>query len=273
MIVTNRFRFVTISRPALKNIAVMCCLSAVLTLGACATLPHGPLVRGRQADKVRTAFRDQQQNCPAGIDAEVSLDIPALNLPDIDGYLLTYAPGYLRFDGLTPLGLTANILTTNGRRYGYIVVQSQLAYGGTITGQKYIPPALAAEAACWLLGQPPLAAGRQLTVEEAGDGNYWLGSALDGGVRAKILFSPALGQVQRYLAMAPGYKTLDVYYDYQSRGIGNQNPCRLPDEVRMRLGGHQVFNLKIKNPLAVKRLRKNRFRIKIPNNYKRINLH
>ncbi len=272
MIVTNRLRFVTFFWPALKNISLMCCLTAVLTLGACATLPHGPLIRGRLADEVRTAFRDQQRNCPAGIDAEVSLNIPALNLPDIDGYLLTYAPGYLRFDGLTPLGLTANILITNGRRYDYIVVQSQLAYGGTITGQKYIPPVLAAETACWLLGRPRFA-DRQLTVEGAGDGNYWLGSVLDGRVRTKILFSPVRGQVQRYLAAAPGYKTLDVYYEYHSRGIGRHNPCRLPDEVRMRLGGHQVFNLKIKNPAVVKKLRKDRFKIKIPNNYKRINLH
>ncbi len=272
MIVINCFSFVTIPRPALKNIGLICCLAVLFTLGACATLPHGPLVRGRQADEVRTAFRDQQQKCPVGVDAEVSLDIPALNLPDVDGYLLTYAPGYLRFDGLTPLGLTANILTTNGRRYDYIVVQSQLAYGGTITGQKYIPPVLAAEVSCWLLGRPRLAE-RQLTVEEAGGGNYWLGSALDGRVRTKILFSPARGQVQRYLATAPGYKTLDVYYEYNSRAIGRRNSCRLPDEVRMRLGGHQVFNLKIKNPSVVKKLRKERFRIKIPNNYKRINLH
>ncbi|VAW41306.1 hypothetical protein MNBD_DELTA03-434 [hydrothermal vent metagenome] len=271
MNVADHPRFVTTILPALKNIGFLCCLSAVLTLGACAALPRGPLIMGRQADDVRTAFRDQRQNCPAGIDAEVSLNIPALNLPDIDGYLLTYAPGYLRFDGLTPLGLTANILTTNGRRYDYIVVQSQLAYGGTITGQKYIPPALAGEAACWLLGRPPVS--RQLTVEEAADGNYWLGSALDGRVRSKILFSPALGQVQRYVAIAPGYKTLDVYYNYQSRGVGRQNPCQLPVEVRMRLGGHQIFNLKIKNPLAVKKLLKGRFKIKIPNNYKRINLH
>jgi hypothetical protein len=249
----------------------MCCLTVILTIGACATLPHGPRIRGRQADEVRTAFRKRQQNCPAGVDAEVSLDIPALNLPDIDGYLLTYAPGYLRFDGLTPLGLTANILTTNGRRYDYIVVQGQLAYGGTITGQKYIPPVLAGEAARWLLGRPPLA-GRQLTVEGAADGKYWLGTTLNGRVRTKILFSPALGQVQRYLALASGYKTLDVHYAYQSRGLGRQNPCQLPDEVRMRLGGHQVFNLKIKNPLAVKKLRKDRFKIKIPHNYKRINL-
>ncbi|MFW8600957.1 hypothetical protein ACOHYD_05700 [Desulfobacterota bacterium M19] len=272
MIVITRLRYVTTLRLVLKNIGLISCLAAVLTLGACATLPHGPLVRGRQADEVRAAFRAQQQNCPAGIDAEVSLNIPALNLPDIDGYLLTYVPGYLRFDGLTPLGLTANILTINGRRYDYIVVQSQLAYGGTIRGQKYIPPVLAAEAACWLLGRP-CPADHQLTVEGAGDGNYWLGTVLNGRVRTKILFSPARGQVQRYLATAPGYKTLDVYYQYYSRGIGRQNPCRLPDEVRMQLGGHQVFNLKIKNPSVVKKLRKDRFSIKIPNNYKRINLH
>ncbi len=199
MIVISRLRSATIFLSALKNIGLMCCLTAILSLGACATLPQGPLIRGRQADGVRTAFRDRQQNCPAGIDAEVSLDIPALNLPDIEGYLLTYTPGYLRFDGLTPLGLTANILTTNGRRYDYIVVQSQLAYGGTITGQKYIPPPLAAETACWLLGRPRLA-GRQLTVEGAADGRYWLGSTLDCRVRTKFYF---LQPSARYNAISP----------------------------------------------------------------------
>lgn len=271
MILTISSRSMSKFLQAMRYIAVMCCLTVILSLGACATLPHGPLVNGREADEVRTAFLHRQQDCPAGTDSEVSLNIPALALPDVDGYLQTYVPGYLRFDGLTPLGLTANVLTINGRRFDYIVVQSQLAYDGSVAAQKYIPPAIAGEVAYWLLGRPRLSS-PHLTVEEAGDGNYWLGSPPVDKLRAKILFSPAQGQVQRYLATAPDYQTLDVHYYYQSHDVGRQNPCRLPDEVEMRLGGRQVFNLRIRNPLVVQKLRKSRFKIKIPNNYKRINL-
>ena len=108
-------------------------LGLFLFLTGCATLPGGKPVPDMEAAGVRADFYDMQsrQNCPAGIDADVAVTFYGLlSSGSINGYLMTFPPANLRFEAVNPMGLTENILTTDGRNFSYLLIRQQVAYSG-----------------------------------------------------------------------------------------------------------------------------------------------
>lgn len=267
----------------LTGFALLACISG------CAALPGGIPVSGPEADQVRVAFNemtDRQQQCPAGIDADVTLTFNGLmSSGSINGYLLTFTPAYLRFEGINPLGLTENILTTNGRRFDYVVVRQQKVYSGWLAGktQKYLTPQQAAFVSYWLIGRLPFRRWVLTEVERGPAEDYWLalrdvggGTVQDsaGAEEYKILFSPRRGIVKRYVtATRGGQRRLDVTYRYPApesqTGVA---PCPVPDLVDIKLGGHEAMSIAISNPYPVNYLQEQQFTVKIPPEFERINL-
>ena len=261
----------------------------LVCLSGCAALPGGIPVQGLEEDQVRGAFNEmmvRQQKCPAGIDADVTLTFNGfMSSGSIKGYLLTFPPAYLRFEGINPLGLTENILTTNGRRFDYVLVRQQRVYSGALNGktQKYLTPEQAAFMSYWLIGRLPF---NRLTISAVEHGraeDYWLdmrgagaGSAQEPseGQRYKVLFAPRRGIVLRYVAVGPGgRRRLDVTYHYPlSKPQAELHPCPVPDQVDIKLDGHDAMSIAIRVPYPVSYLQRQQFAIKIPKDFERINL-
>ncbi|NOX25742.1 MAG: hypothetical protein GXP59_06460 [Deltaproteobacteria bacterium] len=269
-------------------------LGLVLLLSACAALPVGKLVPGPEAVRVLADFHEmqhRQRQCPAGIDAEVTATFyDLLSSAAINGYLLTFPPAYLRFEGVNPLGLTENIFTINGRRYSYLLIRRQVAYTGFLAGSKvgeYITPRQAASISSWLLGRLPANIQITAAVRRNNDGGYWLklaagdvaGAAGREGA-ARILFSPGRSSGGRseparllaYVMEAGGvHGRLALAYHYPKITEKNVTNCPIPDLVTVRLGGHKVMTLAIRDPYPLVRLPKKQFKLRIPPNFKRIN--
>ncbi len=248
----------------------------------CATLPGGKLVPSLEAEQVRTAFRktlNHQQKCPAGIDADVTATFYGLfSSGSINGYLLTYPPGFLRFEGVNPLGLTENILTTDGHRFSYLLIRQRQAYVGELDSgkaKKYVTPRQAASIASWLLGRLPAAISTRHDIWQDNNGAYWLtlepGNSTDA---ARILFSARRGVVERYVTMAGGkHGRLDVSYHYPDSTAGDiKASCLVPDLVTIRLGGHKAISLAIRDAYPIPKLDKKQFAAQIPAAFERINL-
>jgi len=251
-------------------------------LGGCATLPGGKLVPNLEAEQVRTAFRStlkQQQKCPAGIDADVTATFYGLfSSGSINGYLLTYPPGFLRFEGVNPLGLTENILTSDGHRFNYLLIRQREAYIGELASgkaKKYVTPRQAASISFWLLGRLPAAVSIKHDVWQDNNGAYWLtlgpGNSTDA---ARVLFSARRGVVERYVTMAGGdHGRLDVSYHYPDASAGNiKASCLVPDLVTISLGGHKAISLAIRDAYPISKLDKKQFAARIPAAFERINL-
>ncbi len=261
----------------------------LLLFAGCATLPGGKMVSGREAEQVRTAFhemRGRQQLCPAGIDADVTVTFYSLlSSGSIKGYLLAFPPAYLRFEGVNPFGLTENILTTNGSQFDYLLIRRQLAYVGRLDGgkaQKYFTAQQAKSLSYWLLGRLPVNSHIADVVERNSDGDYWLtlmpyeesagvAQPEEGG---KILFSLRRAIVKRYVTESGGaYGHLDVTYRYPENvgQVGTAN-CLFPDLVTIKLGGHKIMTLAIRDPYPLGHLSKKHFAVRIPTAFERINL-
>ena len=262
----------------------------LVCLSGCAALPGGVPVQGPAADQVRRAFNEmkaRQQQCPSGIDADVKLTFNGfMSSGSINGYLLTFPPAYLRFEGINPLGLTENILTTNGHRFDYVLVRRQRVYSGWLVGktQKYLTPEQADFMSYWLIGRMPPAHLTLVDVERGPAGDYWLelrGAGM-GAAQAssaleeyKVLFSPHRGTVDRYVAVAQGgHRRLDVTYHYPGpeSKADQEAGCPVPDLVDSKLDGHDAMSIAIRKTYPVSYLNKQQFVVKVPNEFERIDL-
>jgi hypothetical protein len=256
-------------------------LCLLLSVSACATLPSGKLVPEMEATGVRADFYDMQsrQNCRAGIDADVAVTFYGLlSSGSINGYLLTFPPADLRFEAVNPMGLTENILTTDGQNFSYLLIRQQVAYTGQLASSeavKYITPQQAKSISSWLLGRVSAKAHIVGGVMAADNGDYWL-QLTDGDSTGavRVLFSPRQAILKRYVTEAAGaYGRLDVSYHYaDSAERTGMAKCLLPDLVSIKLGGHKAVVIAIRDayPLS-KRLRK-QFTVRIPATFERIDL-
>jgi len=118
-------------------------------------------------------------------------------------------------------------------------------------------------------------------------GGYWLKLAADdmagaaGRERdARILFSPGRSisgrsKPARLLAYVMGvsgtHDRLALAYHYPVITGKNITDCPIPDLIIVSLGGHKVMTLAIRDPYPLARLPEQRFRLRIPPNFKRIN--
>jgi hypothetical protein len=263
-------------------------------LSGCAALPVGRLVPDHEAARVLNDFqrwRISQQQCPAGIDAEATVTFYGLlSSASINGYLFAFAPAYLRFEGVNPLGLTENIFTTNGHNYSYLLIRRQAAYTGLMNSDRvreYITPRQAASISSWLLGRLPTDSHAAAAVRRNNDGDYWLTLAVHdtagaaGGGAARVLFSPDRNnggiskpaRLRAYVTRAGGaHGPLALVYHYPDTSAKTTANCAIPDLVSASLGSRRVMSLAIRDPYPLAHLAAKQFSVRIPPNFARTKL-
>lgn len=255
-------------------------LAALLLCSACATLPKTVSIGEGEARHVRQQFMtmlEEQRQCPAAIDADVSLSIDnALWRGTLSGSLRAQAPASLRFEGVNPLGLTEALLAVDGESFTYLSVRQQEAYLGSFQGEKitrFVPDGVALSMNYyWLLGRvPPGELGLGDIGQQPEGQGYWVDiHYLSTDERAMILFDPRQHQVNRHLLLTGhGDIAVDFTYTYPSLSMPTEG-CQLPSQLTISKRGNGLITLSYTNRYPKPPLDAAPFRLTPPPDYKRI---
>jgi len=224
-----------------------------------------------------------QRKCPAAVDADVSVTVDnALWSGTLSGYLRAMAPSYLRFEGVSPLGLTEALFAVDGVSFTYLSVRNQEAYVGPLKAGKiarFAPQGLAISMNYyWLLGRIPQGA---LGIAEVGLDPDGLGHWLDlhysaTGERAMILFDSKQHLLKRHLMLSDSDAiAVDFSYEYPN---AEQSPpatsppdsCQLPAKITIAKKGNGTITLNFTKRYPTPTLDTTPFMITPPDEYKRI---
>lgn len=218
-----------------------------------------------------------QRKCPAAIDTDISVTVDnALWSGTVSGYLRAMSPGYLRFEGVNPLGLTEVLFAVDGKNFTYLSVRNQEVYLGPLKAEKIArvaPQGLAISMNYyWLLGRiPPGSLGITGVGLDANDEGNWLDVHYPTTDEyAMILFDPRRHLVKRHLMLNDSEAVaVDFSYEYPA-AVSLADPCQLPDTITIKKKGNGLIKLDFTKRYPTPAQDSAPFSIIPPDEYKRI---
>lgn len=265
-------------------------------------MPKSLPIQAAEADHVRQEFKallQEQRQCPAAIDADVSVTVDnAVWSGTLSGYLRAMAPAYLRFEGVNPLGLTEVLFAVDGTDFTYLSVRDQTVYLGPLKAEKIArlaPEGLATSMNYyWVLGRiPPGSLGiADIGLDENEQGHWLELRYAPSGERAMILFDAGQHLVKRHLVLSDKDAIVaDFSYEYPhprtpqggielhptaaatERSPSAASPadrCQLPEKMTITKKGNGLIALNFTKRYPTPALDTAPFRITPPEEYKRI---
>jgi len=248
-------------------------------VSGCATLPTGVPVSDAEQSAVTRDFLalvNSQQDCLEQIDADISVSFEnLLQQGRINGSLLAMPPAYLRFNGLNPLGLTELVFATDCHRFTLVTVRKQMGYSGSLKAKKiqhYMPNGFQEDFIFLLTGVLPEAEKikvRRVRKTKTGSG-YWLDIAYhDSSKSMKILYRPGRQGIDQIIITSPeSNDSLVVNYQYSADSF--KNSCPDPQLIRLDSDGNGSVSIEFSKRYPIASLKKERFQVVIPTNYKQV---